>query len=94
MATTIATRVLGFDTLLREPRLGNDVKEHDLARENLPFIAKNAKVVDFRNPITGQGLSTPKVAQHSNGVAKRLWPGYLELKSISNQRLDWYMSWR
>jgi hypothetical protein len=58
-ATTIATRVLGFDTFLKEPRFGNLVKEHDLARENLPFIAKNAKVAEFRNTITGQGLSTP-----------------------------------
>jgi hypothetical protein len=70
-ATTIATRVLGSDKLLRELRFGNVVKEHDLARENLPFIAKNAKVVEFRYTIAGQGLSTPKVAQHSNSVSKR-----------------------
>jgi hypothetical protein len=43
-----------------------------LMREHLPFIAKHDKVVEFRNAIAGQGLSSPKFAQHSNGIAKRL----------------------
>jgi hypothetical protein len=71
-ATTLTARMLRFDTLLRELRFGNVMRKPVLMREHLPFIAKHDKVVEFRNAIAGQGLSSPKFAQHSNGIAKRL----------------------
>jgi hypothetical protein len=48
------------------------MEEHVLMREYLASIGKRIKVVEFRNTITSKSLSSPKVAQHSNGVAKRL----------------------
>jgi hypothetical protein len=64
-------------------------------KENLPFIAKHAKVVEFRNTITAQGLSTPKVAQHSNTVAKRLVTAVLKVDTdkLPECRNDDLLAW-
>jgi purine nucleoside permease len=96
-ATTLTARVLGIDTLLGELRFGNVMKKHSLVREHLPFIAKHDKVVEFRNTIAVQGLSSPKVAQHSNGIAKRLVTAVLKVdtdklpESRNNNLLAWVL---
>jgi hypothetical protein len=56
-------------------------------REHLPFIAKHDKVVKSRNVIAGQGLSSPKVAQHSNSIAKRLVTAALKVDTDRNDNL-------
>jgi hypothetical protein len=64
-------------------------------REHLPFIAKHDKVVEFRITIAGQGLSSPKVAQHSDGIAKRLVTAVLKVDTdkLPESRNDNLLAW-
>jgi hypothetical protein len=94
-ATTLTAKVLGIDTLLGELSFGNVMKKHVLMREHLLFIAKHDKVVEFRNTIAGQGLSSPKATQHSNGIAKRLVTAVLKVDTdkLPESRNDNLLAW-